>query len=53
VEDRFGEKLNLYRCDEEACDAIRGRLRNALALLDMIEKICGREVEAILAGVLP
>ncbi|PKN33903.1 MAG: phosphohydrolase, partial [Deltaproteobacteria bacterium HGW-Deltaproteobacteria-20] len=53
VEDRFGEKLNLYRCDEEACDAIRGRLRNALALRDMIEKICGREVEAILAGVLP
>lgn len=53
VEDRFGEKLNLYRCDEDACSAIRGRLRNALSLRDMIEKICGREVEGILAGVLP
>ena len=51
VEDRFGEKLNLYRCDEEACAAIRGRLRNALALRDMVEKACGREVEAILDGV--
>jgi CTP:molybdopterin cytidylyltransferase MocA len=53
VEDRFGEKLNLYRCDEEACAAIRGRLRNALALRDMVEKACGREVGAILDGVVP
>jgi CTP:molybdopterin cytidylyltransferase MocA len=53
VEDRFGEKLNLYRCDEEACAAIRGRLRNALTLRDMVEKACGRDVGAILDGVVP
>ena len=53
VADRFGEKLALYRCDEEACAAIRGRLRNALALQSMVERACGLGIEEILAGVLP
>ena len=52
VEDRFGEKLALYRDDAEACAAITGRMRNALALRDMVESACGRDVEDILAGVL-
>jgi CTP:molybdopterin cytidylyltransferase MocA len=52
VEDRFGEKLNLYRGDEIACAAIRGRLRNAQALQGMVEKTCGRKLDAILEGVL-
>ncbi len=53
VEDRFGEKLALYACDENACAAIRGRMNNALALRGMVEKACGRGLEDILAGVLP
>lgn len=52
VEDRFGEKLALYRCDEAACTAIRGRLRNSLGVRGMVEAACGRGVEEILAGVL-
>lgn len=52
VEDRFGEKLALYACDENACAAIRGRMTNALALRGMVERACGRGLEDILAGVL-
>lgn len=53
VDDRFGEKLALYACDEDACAAIRGRMNNALALRDMVEKACGRGLEDMLDGVLP
>jgi len=51
VADRFGEKLALYRCDEEACAAIRGRLRNAQALQSLVERVCGLGIEEILDGV--
>jgi CTP:molybdopterin cytidylyltransferase MocA len=52
VQDRFAEKLALYSHDAEACAAIRGRLNNALGLLALVERICGRNVEEILRGVL-
>lgn len=51
VADRFGEKLALYRCDEEACAAIRGRMRNALALQSLVERACGLGIDEILDGV--
>lgn len=50
VGERFGEKLALYRCDEAACAAIRGRMGNALALQSMVEAACGRDIEEILQG---
>lgn len=53
VEERFGEKLALYSLDAHACRAIRGRMNNALALRDMVERCCGRGIEEILDGVLP
>jgi hypothetical protein len=53
VRERFGEKLALYRHDAEACAAIRGRMGNALGLLDLVERTCGRGIEEILDGVLP
>ncbi len=52
VEERFGEKLALYAHDPEACRRIRGRMRNALGVRDMVEAACGRGVEEILAGTL-
>lgn len=51
VRDRFGEKLALYRCDEEACAAIRGRMENALALAALVEAASGQRIEEILQGV--
>jgi CTP:molybdopterin cytidylyltransferase MocA len=53
VEERFGEKLALYSLDAHACLAIRGRMNNALALRDLVERSCGRGIEEILEGVLP
>lgn len=53
LEERFGEKLALYAGDAAACRAIDGRLRNALAVRDLVERICKRPVEHMLAGVLP
>ena len=53
VRERFGEKLALYSHDAEACAAIRGRMGNALDLLDLVERTCGRGIEEILDGVLP
>jgi len=53
VEERFGEKLALYSLDEHACRAIRGRMNNALALRELVERSCGRGIEEILDGVLP
>lgn len=52
VKERFAEKLGLYSHDAEACAAIRGRMNNALGLLAMVERNCGRNVEEILRGVL-
>ena len=53
VEERFGEKLALYSLDAHACRAIRGRMNNALALRELVERSCGRGIEEILEGVLP
>ena len=53
VEERFEEKLALYSLDAHACRAIRGRMNNALALRDLVERCCGRSIEEILEGVLP
>lgn len=53
VRERFGEKLALYRHDAQACAAIRGRMSNALDLLDLVERTCGQGMEEILDGVLP
>ncbi len=52
VHERFGEKLGIYSHDAEACAAIRGRMDNALGLVAMVERTCGRGVEEILEGVL-
>ena len=53
VEERFGEKLALYSLDAHACRAIRGRMNNALALRELVERCCGGDIEEILDGVLP
>lgn len=53
MRERFGEKLALYSHDAEACAAIRGRMSNALDLLDLVERTCGRGIEEILDGALP
>jgi len=53
VEERFGEKLALYSLDAHACRAIRGRMNNALALRELVERSCGRGIEEILEEVLP
>jgi CTP:molybdopterin cytidylyltransferase MocA len=48
VQQRFLEKLELYASGNEACQAIRRRMANALALQDMVEKTTGRSIDAIL-----
>lgn len=53
VQERFEEKLALYSLDAHACRAIRGRMNNALALRELVERSCGRGIEEILEGVLP
>jgi CTP:molybdopterin cytidylyltransferase MocA len=53
VEGRFEEKLALYSLDAHACLAIRGRMSNALALRELVQLCCGRDIEEILDGVLP
>ncbi len=48
VERRFAEKLELYAEDRTACQAIRARLANALALQALVERAAGRSIEDIL-----
>jgi molybdenum cofactor cytidylyltransferase len=48
VRQRFLEKLELFRDDPEACRAINRRMANALTLLAMVEKVCGKGIDAIL-----
>lgn len=48
VEERFGHKLALYAGNEPACQAIRGRRQNALALQRLVEARVGRGIETIL-----
>jgi CTP:molybdopterin cytidylyltransferase MocA len=49
VSQRFDEKIDMYADDEEACNAILRRKRNARAVLDMVEGAIGRDVESLLA----
>lgn len=53
VRERFQEKLNQYMRDTDACLAIRGRMANALAVQELVERITGQGIENILDGVLP
>ncbi|WP_028584775.1 DVU_1551 family NTP transferase [Desulfogranum mediterraneum] len=48
VEQRFQEKLDLYREDPAACRAIRTRLENALGLKQAVEQATCRPLEDIL-----
>lgn len=48
VEERFQEKLLLYRDDPAACSAIRNRLRNALLLQQAFEQVVSRPLAAVL-----
>ncbi len=50
VQQRFLEKLQLYAGNKAACRAIRMRMKNALALQDMMEKAAGRSVETIIGN---
>ncbi len=50
VSQRFDEKLATYASDPDACAAIRGRKKNALALLEMVQDITEKDVESILAA---
>lgn len=45
---RFTEKLELYSDNKTARLAIKKRMRNALALQEMVEKVTGRSIAAIL-----
>lgn len=48
VEERFAEKLEIYKADEQACRAIRRRLDNALGLQRKVEEITGKTLEEML-----
>jgi molybdenum cofactor cytidylyltransferase len=48
VRKRFEEKLTLYKEDQKACQAIRNRLANALALQSLVEKAIGQKIEDFL-----
>ncbi len=50
VEARFGQKLDAYAHDPEACAAIRRRLANALDMRRRVETTAGAPLERILAG---
>jgi CTP:molybdopterin cytidylyltransferase MocA len=52
VQSRFQEKLNQYMKDGEVCQAIRGRMNNALGLQALVERISGHDIETVLDGVL-
>ena len=53
VGQRFEEKLALYAENMQACQAIRGRLTNVLALQVLVELITKKPIEKILCEVSP
>lgn len=50
VEARFGQKLDVYAHDPEACAAIRRRLANALDMRRRVETAAGVSLERMLDG---